>query len=181
MKILAFAATNSKQSINRQLLQYASSLLSADVDIELLDLNDFEMPLYGIDREQADGIPAAAQLFMQKIAAADAVLISFAEHNGAYSVAYKNIYDWASRIDMRVYQDKPTVMLSTSPGGGGGASVLAAAVASSQFNGARLQASLSIPSFFESFDVEAGHLKDQALIDALAEALKKLEGAQLTA
>jgi len=55
---------------------------------------------------------------------ADALLISYAEHNGNYSAAYKNLYDWASRIDAKVFQGKPTVVLATSPGPGGRRSTL---------------------------------------------------------
>ena len=44
MKILAFAASNSTQSINRQLLGFATTLIEG-ADIETLDINDYEMPL----------------------------------------------------------------------------------------------------------------------------------------
>ena len=149
MKILTFAATNSTQSINGQLLSYASTLIE-DADIEVLDINDYEMPLYSSDREAAHGIPDEAHRFYQKIGAADALLISFAEHNGSYTAAYKNLYDWTSRIDTKVYQSKPTVMLSTSPGVGGAANVLATATKSAPFFGADLKASMSVPSFLKN-------------------------------
>ena len=54
--IIAFAGTNSRQSINKQLVVYAASLVDG-VDVKLLDLNDFELPLYGIDYENVHGIP----------------------------------------------------------------------------------------------------------------------------
>ena len=130
MKILAFAASNSRDSLNRALVHYAASLLESGVvdnsALELLDINDYELPLYSADREKEQGIPDRAQQFYQKIGAADALLISYAEHNGHYPAAYKNLFDWASRIDSKVYQGKPAVFLSTSPGGGGARSVLAA-------------------------------------------------------
>lgn len=177
MKILAFAASNSTQSINRQLVSYASTLIEG-ADIELLDINDYEMPLYSSDREAAHGIPEEAQRFYQKIGDADGLLIGFAEHNGSYTAAYKNLYDWTSRIDTKVYQSKPTVMLSTSPGPGGAANVLATATKSAPFFGAELKASMSVPSFFENFDVESGRLSDRdleqklwATVSQLAEAL----------
>ncbi len=166
MKILAFAASNSTQSINRQLLSYASRLIEG-ADIEVLDINDYEMPLYSSDREAAHGIPDKAHRFYQNIGAADALLISFAEHNGSYTAAYKNLYDWTSRIDMKVYQNKPTVMLSTSPGAGGAANVLATATKSAPFFGAELKASMSVPGFFENFDIERGQLTDSDLVKKL--------------
>ena len=97
MKVIAFAATNTKASINKQLVTHATNLLAANTgaEIELLDLNDFEMPIYSIDREVANGIPEPAKAFYNKIGEADAVVISFGEFNGNYSVAYKNVFDWA--------------------------------------------------------------------------------------
>lgn len=175
MKILAFAATNSTQSINRKLLSYASTLIE-DADLEVLDINDYEMPLYSSDREAAHGIPDEAHRFYQKIGAADALLISFAEHNGSYTAAYKNLYDWTSRIDMKVYQNKPTVMLSTSPGPGGAANVLATAANSASFFGAQLKASMSVPSFFDNFDAESGRLRDSDLVKRLQATLSQLVG-----
>ena len=123
MKILAFAASTSRQSINKQLLTYAARLLHDGlVDgaaVEIIDLNDYEMPIFSIDRENESGIPLQAHDFFAKIGDADAILISFAEHNGQYTAAYKNIFDWTSRINKRIYQDKPAVLFSTSTGPGG--------------------------------------------------------------
>jgi len=170
MKILAFAASNSTQSINRQLLSFASTLIEG-AEIETLDINDYEMLLYSSDREAAQGIPEEAHRFYNKIGSADALLISFAEHNGSYTAAYKNLYDWASRIDPKVYQNKPTVMLSTSPGARGGAGVLAAAVNSAPFFGADLRASMSVPSFYDNFDAEKQRLRDGDLLQKLRMAL----------
>ncbi|MEM9574654.1 MAG: NAD(P)H-dependent oxidoreductase, partial [Pseudomonadota bacterium] len=60
MKILAFAASNSAQSINKQLVTHASEIFKSEVyagaEVEILDLNDFEMPINSIDREKSDGI-----------------------------------------------------------------------------------------------------------------------------
>jgi NAD(P)H-dependent FMN reductase len=173
MKILAFAASNSTQSINRQLLRYAGTLIDG-ADIETLDINDYEMPLYSSDREAADGIPQEARRFYEKIGGADALLISFAEHNGSYTAAYKNLYDWTSRIDMKVYQGKPTVMLSTSPGPGGAANVLATATKSAPYFGADLKASMSVPSFLENFDIENGRLSNNDLVQQLQTAVSHL-------
>ncbi len=48
--------------------------------VETIDLNDYEMPIYSIDRQNDGGIPQLAHDFFDKIGEADAVLISFAEH-----------------------------------------------------------------------------------------------------
>jgi len=173
MKLLAFAASNSKKSINKQLVKYAASLVDG-AEIEVLDLNDYELPLFSVDREAELGHPELAKAFLSRIAASDALMISFAEHNGSYSAAWKNLFDWSSRIGPKVFQDKPMVLLSTSPGARGGASVLAAATGSAPFFGGDVKASLAIPSFHENFDVERGMLRNEELKTRLIDAVGQL-------
>ncbi|MDX8379555.1 MAG: NAD(P)H-dependent oxidoreductase [Gallionella sp.] len=173
MKLLAFAASSSKKSINRQLATYAASLLEG-ADVEILDLNDYELPLFSVDKEKALGQPELAKKFLLKIALSDALIISYAEHNGAYTAAYKNLFDWCSRRGQKVFHDKPLVLLSTSPGARGGASVLAAATTSAPFFSGRVQASLAIPNFYENFDEAHGILKNEELNSQLIEAVNLL-------
>lgn len=178
MKILAFAASNSRHSINKQLVLHAAEVFRAEIEpraiLTTLDLNDYEMPLYSIDRERADGIPHPAQLFFDQIGRSDAVLIAFAEHNGLYTAAYKNLLDWMSRIDKRLFQGKAMVALATSPGGRGGAGVLSIVQDSVGRFGADLKATLSVPRFAENFDREAGQLSNPDLQTALRSALSTL-------
>ncbi|WP_415400993.1 NADPH-dependent FMN reductase [Tateyamaria sp. SN3-11] len=127
MKTLAFAASNHSQSINGALVGYAAARLmkfSPSVEIEFIDINDYEMPIYSMDREKSDGVHPLAQAFFNKIGAADALIVSFAEYNGYVTAAWKNIYDWMSRIDQKVWQDKPIVLLAATPGPRAGANVL---------------------------------------------------------
>ena len=97
-KIVAFGASSSKKSINKQFASYAASLIS-DADSIIIDLNDFEMPIYSIDYENDKGIPEKAFKFKEIIKSADGIIISFAEHNSVYTAAFKNIFDWISRIE----------------------------------------------------------------------------------
>lgn len=97
MTILAFAASSSRHSINKQLIHYVGALINTKV--QYLDLNDFEMPLYSIDRQNELGILEPAQQFYQLIGTSRGVMVSFAEHNGNYTAAYKNLFDWTSRIN----------------------------------------------------------------------------------
>jgi chromate reductase, NAD(P)H dehydrogenase (quinone) len=151
MKVLAFAASSSKNSINKKLVTYAVSLLD-DIEYEILDLNDYALPLFSQDIEKDLGHPQLAQDFFNKITLSDALLISFAEHNGCYSAAYKNIFDWCSRIDTKVYQHKPAVFLSTSPGAGGGKHVLELAIKSAIHFDGMVQGSLAVSNFYDNFD-----------------------------
>lgn len=173
MKLLAFAASNSHESINKKLVIYAASLVEG-AEVEILDINDYEMPIFSVEREKELGQPQLAKDFSQKIGDADALLISFAEHNGSYTAAFKNLYDWTSRIDMKVYQNKPIVMLSTSPGASGGSNVLATATSAAPHFGADLRAQLSVPSFQENFDLETNSLTNPEIQAKLISALSLL-------
>lgn len=66
MKVIAFAASSSSTSINKQLVTYAVSYL-ADANVEILDLNDFELPLFSEDKEKAIGQPDNAKAFWPKL------------------------------------------------------------------------------------------------------------------
>jgi len=173
MKIIAFGATNSKKSINKVLAAYASSLVSG-AKTELLDLNDYEIPMFSEDKEAELGQLKLAKNFLAKLESADAIVVSFAEHNGNYTVAYKNLFDWASRINREVFQNKPTIFLGTSPGLGGATSVLQLANNSAPFFGADVKGSLSIPSFYENFDMATQELGDQGLKQQLSQTMSNI-------
>lgn len=173
MKVLAFAASNSKQSINKQLATAASQLIN-EADVEVLDINDYEMPIFSMEREQELGQPAQAQAFFKKIGEADALIISFAEHNGSYTAAYKNLFDWTSRIDQKVFQGKPMLLLSTSPGPGGASNVLAAAAGSAPYFAGDVKAQLSVPSFYDNFDPATGTVTNPEILDLLKSAVAQL-------
>ena len=173
MNIVAFGASTSTTSINKALATFAASLIES-AEVTVLDLNDYQVPLFSEDCEKADGLPSAAKQFLADLSHADALVISFAEHNGHYPAAFKNLFDWATRINREVYQHKPAVYLATSPGPGGAASVLAAATKSAQFFGGDVRASVSIPSFYDNFDLSKGEITNPDLLVQVQEAVAKL-------
>lgn len=157
MKVLAFGASSSKNSINKMLATYVAGLIEG-ATVEVLDLNDYELPLFSVDKEAELGLPALAKAFLKKIASSDLVVISFAEHNGSYSAAFKNLFDWCSRINNKVYQGKPLILLATSPGPGGAQSVLSLAENSSPYFDGHVKAAISVPNFYDNFDSESGKI-----------------------
>jgi chromate reductase, NAD(P)H dehydrogenase (quinone) len=172
-KILAFGASSSKNSINKKLAAYVSGRFK-DTKTELLDLNDYEMPIYSIDRQQTDGIPDKAMLFASKIDSCDLLIISFAEHNGAYSTAFKNIFDWVSRIPERnAWGNKDMLLLSTSPGKRGGATVLEIAKNYFPHCGGNVKGTFSLPDFYNNFDESKGII-DEKLDADLQDVIKSI-------
>jgi NAD(P)H-dependent FMN reductase len=171
MKIIAFSGSNSQQSINKKLATYAASLFEK-AEVEVLDLNDFEMPLYSVEIEKEIGQNPLAKAFLEKISTADILVVSLAEHNGNYSAAFKNVFDWCSRINGKVFQEKPMLLMATSPGGRGGVSVLEIAKNAFPRFGAILKGTFSLPSFNDNFDVEKGRISNEELDKQLKEIVK---------
>ncbi len=176
MKLLAFAATNSRQSINRELVTHAATHVQSTNpdfdDVEFLDINDFEMPIYAPDREREDGIPRQAKTFFAKIAQADAILVSFAEHNGSVTAAWKNLFDWMSRIESTLWHNKPIVFLSASPGPRAGQGVLMYNEMIAPHFGADLRGKAGFGPWSQIWDAEKSRFSNpkdqQRLTEALA-------------
>ncbi len=171
-KIIAFAGSNSSTSINKQLATYAASQIE-NASIDILDLNDFELPVYGSDYENEHGIPNKAKELLSKIQLADGIVLSLAEHNGAYSTAFKNVFDWMSRIDGKLWNGIPMLLMATSPGARGGASVLEIAKGRFKFMGGNIVAEFSFPSFSENF--KNGKIVNDALSSQLKEQIDSLQ------
>jgi chromate reductase, NAD(P)H dehydrogenase (quinone) len=162
MRIIAFAGSNSSTSINKKLAAYAATLFK-DAETEILDINDYEMPLFSVDREKQTGQHELALKFLDKLKSADTIVLSLAENNGNYSAAFKNLFDWCSRIEKEVFQNKPMLLMASSPGARGGKSVLEIAQSNLPRYGANIQAVFSLPVFYENFDIENGVIANAEL------------------
>jgi len=171
--ILAFGASNSKNSINKKLASWAAQQV-ADAEVHLIDLNDFEMPMYGIDYETEHGHPENAIRLKTLIKETDGIIISFAEHNGSYTAVFKNTFDWLSRVEKGTWSQKPIFCMATSPGGRGGATVLALAAGNVPFSGGVLAGQFSLPSFQESFSEEEG-ITNKELLEQFQDQLTVFE------
>jgi chromate reductase, NAD(P)H dehydrogenase (quinone) len=160
MKIIAFGASCSIQSINKKFACFAASQFS-DAEIEVLDLNNYALPLFTVDLESKIGYPENAKAFIDKLMEADLLVISMAEHNGSYTAAFKNLFDWSSRLKPNMFEGKKMLLLSTSPGKRGGQGVIEAAKTRFPKHGVEIIASFSLPSFEENFDAEKGILNEE--------------------
>lgn len=126
VRVLAFAGSARKDSLNKRLVRVAAGVArDAGAQVTLLDLDDFEMPVYHGDHEAAGGLPPAAQRLREAFLAHDALLISSPENNASVPAALKNAIDWVSRPHagqngLVPYQGKVAALLAASPGALGG-------------------------------------------------------------
>lgn len=172
-KVFVIGGSNSKNSINKKFaVAAANKLVSAEAVV--IDLNDYVMPLYGIDEETDNGIALKATELFQEFQSADGFILSLAEHNGSYSVAFKNMLDWLSRIEGNMWLEKPMLLLSTSPGGRGGISVLEAGKTRFPRMGAKITGSMALPSFFDNYSDDQG-ITNEDLDDLLTDLVEAFE------
>lgn len=116
-EILYFSGSNSPTSVNQALASYLSAL--PGFAGRLINLTDFELPIYQITIQLQDP-PAKLAELKQIIDGHDAIVIAVPVHNGSVTAFFKNTLDWLSRAgkDYRAFQGKKIVLLSASPGGG---------------------------------------------------------------
>ena len=126
-KILAFAGSARRDSFNRKLAAVAArGAEEAGAEVTLVNLGDFDMPIYHGDNEERDGIPAGALAFKKLLLEHDGLLIASPEYNSSISPLLKNSIDWASRAEsddeppLAAYRGKVAAIMATSPGGFGG-------------------------------------------------------------
>ena len=173
MNILAFAASNSTTSINQQLALWSGRQM-AKAKVTTLDLNDYELPIYSEAREQTMGTPTQVRQFLSRIKSADLIIIGFAEHNGTFTAAWKNLLDWVTRTDREFFGHTPVLALATSPGAGGARSVLQQAAQSLPFFGAEVVDTISVPHFPDVFDTDRQELKQGTSRTQILNALAQL-------
>lgn len=178
MKIVSFGASYSRTSINRQWAQFVGQRIAnavpAEAVVHSLDLNHYDLPLYTVEREEEIGIPEAAHRFVADLLSADLVVVSLAEYNGSYTAGFKNLFDWASRVELKFFGGKPVVVTSTAPGPRGGLTVLQTAVERFPRHGAQVFAGPALPQFKIHFDRSADALLSEEWQNQLDEALKPL-------
>ena len=170
--IIAFAGSNNSDSINKQLATYASGLVDG-VKVTILDLNDFELPIYSKDLEAESGVPENAVKFLDHLKKSDGIVLSLAENNGAYSAVFKNLFDWLSRAEQKNWLGKPMLLMATSPGARGGQSVLQMAVDRFPRHDAKIVGKFSLPSFNDNFS--NGNITNEELNNQLKEEIKQFQ------
>jgi NAD(P)H-dependent FMN reductase len=171
---LAFAGSNSKNSINHQLITYAAGLSE---DIDVLDLREYaSIPMYRFDDEQTQGIPPQIQELYTILKSYKNIILASPEHNGLPPAFLKNILDWLSRTEgEKFFQGKKIVLLSTSPGGYGGANNLINLKKIIPYWGADVVATFSLPKFYDNIVDGQFVFKNKAEEQQLLAALQKLE------
>jgi chromate reductase len=126
-KLLMFAGSARNASTNKQLAALAASTAQkTDIDVSLIDLKDFEMPIYDDDLEGGAGLPENAKRLKQLFIEHDGLFIASPEYNSSFSPLLKNALDWISRPhaenepSLWAYNGKVAALGAVGPGALGG-------------------------------------------------------------
>jgi NAD(P)H-dependent FMN reductase len=125
-KILAFAGSGRKKSYNFSITKCAAQGANQDgVEVTVIDMSEFDMPIFNEDLEAAHGLPANAKKFKQLLMSHDGFIIGSPEYNSGYSGLLKNAIDWASRKEegekpLQAFKGKYAAIIATSSGTLGG-------------------------------------------------------------
>lgn len=126
-KILFLAGSARKESINKKLARLAATTAEiSGAETTLIDLRNYDMPLYNGDLEAEKGIPDNAKKLKQVFIEHDGFFIASPEYNGSYSPLLKNTIDWLSRAHKKnepplaAYKGKVAALGAISPGALGG-------------------------------------------------------------
>ena len=166
-KILAFAGSTRKESVNKKLIAVAAQAATdAGAEVTTIDLRDFPLPVYDGDLEEESGIPENAKKLKEIFHKHRGLLISSPEYNSSLSAVIKNTIDWISRPmegepPMAAFNDKVAALMAASPGTLGGLRGLThlRAILSS-INVLVIPQQVALPGAFQAFDEEGG-LKDE--------------------
>lgn len=126
-KLLFISGSVRRDSFNKKLTIAAyEAAKEAGVDAKLIDLLEYEMPIYDGDVEAARGIPVGAKELKQEFIAADGFFIASPEYNSSMSPILLNALHWISRKDdgtggeLVAFTGKVAALASASPGWRGG-------------------------------------------------------------
>jgi chromate reductase len=189
-KILAFAGSTRSESLNKKLVRIAAAgAQAAGVEVTIIDLRDYPLPLYDGDVEAA-GFPENAQKLKQLFLEHQGLLIASPEYNSSFSAVLKNAIDWVSRpvegeVPLACFTGKTAALLAISPGGLGGLrGLVPLRMLLENIQVSVLPNQVAIPNGFSAISPDGLQLLDSSqqnnvtgLAASLAELLKKLHTA----
>lgn len=169
MHVLVFGASLRRGSLNTRLATLAARTAEASgASVELVDFREFDTPLYDTDVEKADGIPAGAVRFRDRLTLAQGFVVAAPEYNASMSGVLKNLIDWTSRFHPQPFAERHGMLMSASPSMSGGNRGLWALRVPLEHLGARLYPDMfSLAQAHTAFGPE-GEIADPTLRERFA-------------
>lgn len=173
--ILAFATSLRNGSFNNKLVAaFAASMAEVGLETEILDLTEYELPLYHGDLDASERFPENARRLYAAMSNRQSIFLASPEYNAAPAPLTLNLLAWVSRAGPTggapaVFGRTTFALGSASPGGFGGYRGLMALRQTLELGlGARvLPQMVSIGMAAAAFDAQ-GRVTDQRSLAMLA-------------
>jgi chromate reductase, NAD(P)H dehydrogenase (quinone) len=181
-KILVFAGSIRVGSFNGRLAAAAAKELAlAQVDVTLISLGEYPMPLYDGNLEAASGPPENAVKLKRLMCMQHGVFIASPEYNASIAPLLKNTLDWVSRVrearepPLAAYKNRVFALGAASNGTYGGMRSLMALrqVLELGCGALVIPEQVAVREAAQAFD-EADNLKDERSARLLATAINRL-------
>lgn len=178
-KITVISGSSRAQSYNLKLATQLAAITDAtNAEVSLINLKDFDLPIYNGDLEDAEGLPGAAKLLKLRLAESTGLIFTCPEYNGFMTPLLINAIDWCTRsedasADLPGFAGKTVLVASASPGAGGGSR--AATHLKTMLSGLGsiiFPQSMVVPSAYNAFDDE-GKLLDEAMTRRAEQLIEK--------
>ena len=168
MRVLAFAASLRRTSLNRKLIALAAEVArSAGAEVDLAEFREFELPIYDGDLDASSGMPPGGAALKHRLEHTDAVIIATPEYNYSIAGPLKNAIDWVSRARPMPWRGKSIYLMSASPSPMGGIRGLWQTRIPLEGCGALVFPDMfALPHANEAFD-DSGRLRDPSLGERL--------------
>lgn len=171
--ILAISGSTRAGSYNTALARMgAESLREFGAQVRLLNLAEFELPIYSGDIERDAGLPGRAIELRRIFKEADGFFVASPEHNMSVSALLKNAIDWISRAydgesGKAPFEGKSAALCAASTGGlGGHRGLMHLRLILSGLGVLVLPAVVGVGNASQAFDGD-GHLNDVTLSKSL--------------
>lgn len=174
------SGSSRKASMNRKLVAAIAQIFTyGGADAQIIDLNDYDMPIYNGDYEDVNGVPEVAQKLIKTLTACDGVFIATPEYNGCMPALLKNTIDWTSRVGLEQFTGPVYGIGSATPGALSGIMALRQLHFILNRLGAQVvPTQLGVGHYGQAFS-EAGRFKDKAtmsraekLVDQMLSAIR---------
>jgi len=119
LNVICICGSLRKASYNRMVMNALPGLAPPGMSIK--EAPPFaEFPLYNVDFQEANGVPAPVQKLADAVRAADGVIFNTPEYNFSIPGGLKNAIDWVSRVPNQPFVGKPVAIQSATNGPLGG-------------------------------------------------------------
>jgi chromate reductase len=168
MKLLLLAASLRAESLNKKLINVCAEYLrSKQHEIDLRQMQEFDVPLYDGDTDSSSGVPENAKKLADLMKAADKIIFSVPEYNYSIPGIFKNLIDWVSRVRPSPLKGLKILLISASPSGiGGRLGYFQTRIPLEGCGSFVYPGTFSLANAHMCFD-EKGELKDEKLLQSL--------------